>query len=63
MTDEMVMYLYIDLVSAQNYGDVLAHAGRCSHTHGGMFSHTWGDVLAHAFKVMMPVWHVCVCNS
>ena len=41
MTDEMVTYLYIDLVSAQNYG----------------------DVLAHAFEVMMPVWHVFVCNS
>ena len=25
MTDEMVMYLYIDLVSTQNFGDVLAH--------------------------------------
>ena len=39
MTNEMVTYLYIDLVSAQNYGDVLTHMGRCSHTRKGMFSH------------------------
>ena len=38
--DKIVMYLYIDPVSTQNYV----------------------DVLAHAFEVMMPVWHIFVCN-